>query len=417
MIKKALSSQFLVNSALMISGSAAAQLITIALSPIITRLYAPEDLGKLALYTAIVSLLAVLATGQYQSAIMLPKKDSYARQIAYMALGLSMLFSAALFVAMLLFGSAINTGLADKSLGYALYLIPLGVLAMGCFATLSMWFSRAKKFKGLSLGHVGMSIANNATSIAIGFKTITSNGVIIGHVTGQVMAASYLLVKFVKERRYSINKLHIYALMKRYKKFPLVTLPHSLFSTLSLHLPSLLLIGLYSPVIAGIYFLANRVANVPISILSQSLHQVLFEAFSREKAVAPLYRKRFWQMNMTFLPLFALLWFIAPMLFAFVFGEDWGEAGEYVRVIVPLFYCKFMSNLFTTPIYFLYERQGENFVFSVLIVLSAALSLIYGGLQDDIILGLALMTWSNISFIIMKLCRSWSFVHSGENKN
>lgn len=50
-----------------------AQSIPIATSPILTRIYTPEDF---ALFIAITSILATIANGRYELAIMLPKKDA-----------------------------------------------------------------------------------------------------------------------------------------------------------------------------------------------------------------------------------------------------------------------------------------------------------------------------------------------------
>ncbi len=58
----------------LMTGSTIAQAIPIAISPILTRLYTPEDFGVLALFTSLVTIFSVISTGRYEFAIMLPKK-------------------------------------------------------------------------------------------------------------------------------------------------------------------------------------------------------------------------------------------------------------------------------------------------------------------------------------------------------
>jgi len=396
----------------MVGGVAFAQLLAIALSPIITRLYSPDDLGLLAFYMALISILAVVATGQYQHAIMLQKKESAARQLTYICLGLSAAFSVVCLLGVGVFYADINASLGDKSLGVALWLVPFGVLSASIFAALTMWFTWQKEFKKISANHIGMSAVNNGMSIGFGAANMSGFGVIWGHFIGQSSAALYFLVYFLRSPDHDVQHLKIRALMKRYKKFPCVTLPHSLFSTVAIHLPSLILIGAFSPAVAGLYFLANRAANVPITILSQSLYPILFGTFNESKNRRSLFEKKFIQVNALFLPLFIVFWFAAPPLFAFVFGAEWGRSGVYVQLILPMLYCKFISNLFTTPIYFIYERQFENFLFAVLITLSITVSLLYGAQRDDIALGLILMSLSNVFFILVKLYRAHFFVRS-----
>ena len=50
-------------------GSSVGQLITIGVSPILTRLYTPEDFGVWAFYISVVSIFSIIATGKYESKI------------------------------------------------------------------------------------------------------------------------------------------------------------------------------------------------------------------------------------------------------------------------------------------------------------------------------------------------------------
>ena len=410
MIKYISASPFISSAAVMLGGVTMAQLLGLALSPIITRLYSPEDLGLLAFYVALISMLAVLATGQYQHAIMLQKKESAARQLTYISLGLSVIFTTFFAVVVGCFYSDINAALGSKALGGSLWLVPFGTLSVSVFAALSMWFTWQKQFKQISVNHIGMSAMNNGTAIGLGALQLSGAGVIIGHFVGQACAALYFLILFFKTPRQGVSHLKIRALLRRYKKFPCITLPHSLFSTAATHLPSLILLGAFSPAVAGLYFLANRAANVPLTILSQSLYPIMFGAFNESQNRRVLFRRKFISVNALFMPLFIVFWFIAPSLFAFVFGAEWGRSGLYVQFILPMLYGKLISNLFTTPIYFIYERQSENFLFSVCITLSIALALLYGARHDDIAQGLILMSLSNVFFILIKLYRVYCFV-------
>ena len=65
------------------AGGGVAQFIVLALSPAIARLCFPEAFGVFAIYAALASLLAVVATGQYEKVLMLPR---YHRQGACLLL-------------------------------------------------------------------------------------------------------------------------------------------------------------------------------------------------------------------------------------------------------------------------------------------------------------------------------------------
>lgn len=81
MIKFKPKSEFSRNVLTLMTGTTITQAIPIAISPILTRIYTPEDFGIFALYMSVVSIVSVVATGCYELAIMLPKKDEVWCQI------------------------------------------------------------------------------------------------------------------------------------------------------------------------------------------------------------------------------------------------------------------------------------------------------------------------------------------------
>ena len=69
---------FLNNVLTLLAGTILAQIITVSVSPILTRLYTPEDFGVFALYTSIASILVIFGTCRYELAIVLPEEDGEA---------------------------------------------------------------------------------------------------------------------------------------------------------------------------------------------------------------------------------------------------------------------------------------------------------------------------------------------------
>ena len=74
-------SEFSKNVVTLMTGTTIAQAIPIAISPILTRIYSPEDFGMFALYFSILALVGVIATARYEIAIVLPKDDEEAIKI------------------------------------------------------------------------------------------------------------------------------------------------------------------------------------------------------------------------------------------------------------------------------------------------------------------------------------------------
>ena len=56
-------------------GAALAQLVVLASTPLLTRLYTEEDFGGFEVYAALVTIVSVIATGRLFEAIVLPRTD------------------------------------------------------------------------------------------------------------------------------------------------------------------------------------------------------------------------------------------------------------------------------------------------------------------------------------------------------
>ena len=69
------------------TGSGIGKIIGIAAIPILTRIYAPEDFGVLAVFTALVTIHAPLVTLRYVLALPLPRHDGVAFNLLVLSTG------------------------------------------------------------------------------------------------------------------------------------------------------------------------------------------------------------------------------------------------------------------------------------------------------------------------------------------
>ena len=145
-INRTWKSRFVRNVAVVASGTAGAQAIVIAFSPIITRLYGPEAFGILGTFMAIVAVITPIAALSYPIAIVLPKEDSDARGIArlsaYIALGVATLTA----LLLLAFGNQIVNLLQVQEVSSYIWLLPLVILFAAWLQINQQWVIRKKHF-------------------------------------------------------------------------------------------------------------------------------------------------------------------------------------------------------------------------------------------------------------------------------
>ena len=92
-IKNRAKSEFTKNVLTLMTGTSIAQAIPIAITPILTRIYSPNEFGLFALYMSIVSVVVIMATGRYELAIVLPKNNEDAANIVALSLVITLFIS------------------------------------------------------------------------------------------------------------------------------------------------------------------------------------------------------------------------------------------------------------------------------------------------------------------------------------
>ena len=84
---------FYKNIFILLKGSVLAQLIPLIISPFITRLYSPKELGVLALFSSISVILGSLVNGRYEQALVLVKTENEAKHLTILSLLISLVVS------------------------------------------------------------------------------------------------------------------------------------------------------------------------------------------------------------------------------------------------------------------------------------------------------------------------------------
>jgi O-antigen/teichoic acid export membrane protein len=341
-------SEFGRNVLTLMTGTTIAQAIPIAISPILTRLYSPEDFGLLALFTAIVSVFGSIANGRYELAIMLPKKDEDAINIVALGFIITVSISLILLVIVIFFNNYFTKLLKNDDIEIWLYFIPITVFFIGFFNILNYFNNRRKNYKDIANAVILKSVISAIIQLSIGFVKSGATGLISGQIVSQMFANLRLLKNIIKDKILikKINKDKIIALAKRYKDFPKFSMWAILANTLTRSLTNILISFFYSVATLGFYSLVQRVLGMPSALIGSSIGQVFFQQATKEKQqtgkAINAFNATVKKLIIIGLPSFGLLFFIVEDLFAFVFGEEWRIAGEYARILIPYMFVNFI---------------------------------------------------------------------------
>ncbi|WP_316346903.1 oligosaccharide flippase family protein [Desulfuromonas acetoxidans] len=333
---------------MLMTGTTLAQAIPIAVSPILTRIYKPEDFGVFALFSSMSLIFGTIANARYELAIMLPENDEDAFNIAAIGVLISFVLSVLLLLVVFLFNRDIAEILGNEEIGFWLYFLPLSVFFMGLFNVLNYLNSRFGKYKNIARARVHKSLVLSVVQFSIGFF----KGGALGLVVGQVLSSAFANLKLLKgavcemDNRPVISQKKMKFLAKRYVDFPKFTMWASLANTLSQHFNSILIPAYFSISSLGYYSLVHRVLALPSSLVGGAVGQVYYQRITNKrhkpKDAIEVFDSTVKKLFSIAVPTFGLLFFIVEDLFAFVFGEEWRMAGTYAMVLIPLFAVRFV---------------------------------------------------------------------------
>ncbi|MDY0320122.1 MAG: oligosaccharide flippase family protein [Arcobacteraceae bacterium] len=374
-------SEFSRNILTLMTGTTIAQAIPIAISPILTRIYTPEDFGVLALFISISAIFGSIANGRYELAIMLPKKDEDAINIFALGFIITCFISFILLVFVILFNEYFTRLLGNNEISFWLYFVPLSVFCIGIWNILNYFNNRKKYYKDIAKATIIKSIVLSIIQLCIGFIKDGSSGLILGEVISRMFANIRLLNNIIKNKIFvfRVSTIKIIALAKRYKDFPKFSMFAILANALSGHFINLLISIYYSITILGFYSFTERILGAPTALIGKSISQVFFQQATIEKQstgkAINTFNNTIKKLIILALPLFGTLFLIVEDLFTFIFGEAWRIAGIYAQIIMPLFFIRFIISS-VSAIDTIMERQKIYLVFNLCLLCMSILVII-----------------------------------------
>jgi O-antigen/teichoic acid export membrane protein len=338
---------FLKNVWVMLTGTAAGQLVSLLLSPALTRIYSPQQFGVLSVYTALLTILVVVASLRYELTIPMAANDEDA--INLVALCGCVLAATTFVVAAAAFAfpedalerlwpTPINSAYVFVYRG----LFVVGFLCLGGYYIALYLGTRGGAYHAIARTRLYQGVVGPTSQIGFGLVGAGAPGLLAGSILGQSAGTLGLFHRLLRRDPALMDKVswtRMAALARRYRRFPLIASWAALIDSAGgSQLLYLLVTMTYSARIAGFIFLAERVVARPLSMVGTSILQVFMgEAGRTAREDPPRLKQRFFQVvNRQFW--LALAWIgtanlMAALVFPKVFGAEWGDAVVYLQAM------------------------------------------------------------------------------------
>jgi O-antigen/teichoic acid export membrane protein len=365
-----------------ISSSLLGTIISFAISPVITRLYSPESFGIYAVVFSVATILSELASFKYERAILLPAENKHGVALFWISNFLIAIISLLIFIVILIFKLKLNQLAGFANSNYLLF-IPLSCFSLASSLTLINLANRMKLYYEMNKNRIYVSLVTNSLLIFLGYYKYDVYGLLIGYNLSIIFGSFLLFLELRKriEGFYVINKEDFIYLLKRYKSFPIYSLPTVGIQSLTSNLPNFFFSKAIGNVFLGNYNLSTRMVKTPLDIIGNSTRIVFDQEISFRFGQGLQHMDVFFSnfkrlVLIGIIPLLIILFF-GPNLFSYVFGNEWIEAGKISQILCPVFFFQFVTSPISGVIS-IYEKLRFIFIiqFTAFVLLAATYSIL-----------------------------------------
>ena len=394
-------SHFLKNSSSLFLGVLISQIIAFISLPFITNYFSPQSIGLNATLLSIGTIISIFFNLQYHQAILIPSKKEEYTSLLYICMFFSGIFFLLTFFIVLIFKDFINSGLNLHYDSNLIFIIPFLALISSLQPALVNWASKEKKFSFIAKNNIFINTATNSTAIWFGYMSLGLFGLLLSRLIGYFFGIINLCFKLFKDTNTNIDFRLCKNLFNEYIKFPKITLFHSLFNSLGNELPIILITAYFNPTITGLFFLSTKISKIPLTMITSSLYNVYFEEFSRSNDKLRYFKKRFYQLFITFTPLFLIFLFIFPYIINYLFDERYKDLIAISYYLFPIYYIK-LGSIFTMSGFYYFKKNAQHFKLELILFILNLTSLFASIFLNDFFIYLKLNLVSTIIIVLIR---------------
>lgn len=374
-LKKIKKSEFVKNSFILASGTTIGQILPILVTPILSRIYKPEEFGVLAVFMSLTVILSLLANGRYEIAIILPVQKHHSFNILMLSVILSFSFSVFLLIIIIFFNIQIANLLKLPQIRPWLWALPISVFLLATYSSLTYFYTKTKNYKTIARSSIIRGVAMVIAQIGLFFLHNGTAALIGGYVIALFSGFNSFIIGIIKDKNllqsFSLKKIKF--LYKKYKKFPLFQMPAAVLNHLGSDLPNLLIPTFYDSTHLGYYSFSYRLLTAPSTFVGQAISKVFLQSCSElknsQKPLVPTYVNVLKKITLLIAPFFLILLLFSKPLFTIIFGKQWTTAGLIAQILTPWLFMRFIISIMSSVLY-VFEKHKTILVTQVILLLS-----------------------------------------------
>lgn len=388
----------LVKNTLKLSSSSGLMMfLPLVITPILSRLYSPEDYGEWGVFSSVLYILTAFLFLSYENAIVKSNDNSEIPNLLALCFVISTIIIIMVVIVFLL-GKALEIKFFIKY--PSVYLLVILLIATSLHTICNNLGNREKIYGHMAISGIINGSMQASMRILLGIIPIFAYGLIVGNVFAQIISTLYLmrhLVSFFKLSYYKtvkFEKLKNIAIV--YKKFPLYDAPARLIEFSIANLALIILTYYWSREEIGCYSMIIQFVLMPISVIGSAMANVYYREISesindKKKLALSTSRAAKITFTISLLPLLFLTLGGDKLLVAFL-GDKWVDVGKMSLCLV-IFSVPVVLSEPLLPIFRSMDKQELRFKMNCLcLFLSMGGLIVASELSNNIYI--ALITYS-----------------------
>ena len=188
------------------------------------------------------------------------------------------------------------------------------------------------------------------------------------------------------------DRAAVSGIAKKHIRQPLLSAPAIFANSFSYSLITMMTNGLYDDATTGYYSLSITLLGLPITLIAGNMSKVYMRDASSEYERTGGFKRAFNKnclvLTAIAIPMFFAMFFLAPPVCLWIFGDKWLVAGEYIKALALMFSFRFVSTALSPGLY-VCKKQLAELIVQVLFVIVTALTGLFA----------FLFNWSAIVFL------------------
>lgn len=359
---------------MLISGSLMAQIIAVTTSPLLTRIFTSEQVGTYTYILSITTMFMAVINGRYDMSIVAEDSEEDVYAIIKLSLIIGIISTIVITLLCYIYFRTTDNKQVDY-IGIYIFIFVL-LLTYAINNVLVAYNNRNKEYKIMTQVQIIRCVYQNLGAVLLGLCKIGLIGLLLPYAIGQFkgMKSQSQSIKPYINKIKDVNKKKLKEVLIKHKKQPLYSAPAIFANSFSYSSITLFIEMLFGMASVAYYSISVRILGIPLSIVSGNISKIFFQEASKEYSETggfySSFRKTVLFQIFLAIPMVIIMILFAPKVCEIVFGDEWRIAGEYIKILAPMFGIRFIVTSIS-PGMIIANKQKSELILQLIFITSS----------------------------------------------